>query len=467
MFDEDTRPWARRRRTIIFSIIGSIAGFFLISTYFTYFYTPPSCFDAKDNGWESGVDCGGRCVRICTHEVIPPKVVWVNSFEIYPGQYNTVAYVENPNQAAGTPEMRYTFTLKNGNRVVAERSGTTVLPPGSVYPIFEGRIFTVDQQPITETEITVEPAEIWQPATVGTDQFRTRDLQLSNADDRPRLDVQLENRTINEAEDVEIVATIFNDEGQPVTASQTIVEEFPASDTRQVTFTWPSPIAKTVRSCIVPTDVALVIDLSGSMNNDNEDPPQPLTDALGAASTFASNLGAQDGLSLITFASEAELELPITNDASLVARWIRNLTIAEGEETGFTNTIEALELADEELNSENHNPDARRVAVILTDGQPTDPDDERAIIEETIALADQLDLKGIEIYAIGLGSEVDRDFIRELASGPENAYFALTGINLAEDLTTVYGNITNAICETGPTKIDVIAKTTANFTPLR
>ena len=207
MFNGDTRPWARNRRFGILGILGAFVVYLMVSTYMTHFYTPASCFDGKDNGRESGVDCGGKCVRICTHEVIPPKVVWVNSFEIYPGQYNTVAYIENPNQGAGTPAMNYTFTLMNGTRVVAERSGTTILPPGSVYPIFEGKIFTVDQQPITETVIKVEPAEIWQPATIGAKQFSTRDLELANSDDRPRLDVAMVNTTINKASDVEIVAT--------------------------------------------------------------------------------------------------------------------------------------------------------------------------------------------------------------------------------------------------------------------
>lgn len=467
MFNSDTRPWARKRRGIIVGIFSSIFGFFAISIFFTHFYTAPSCFDGRDNGSETGRDCGGKCIRICAHEVIPPKVVWVNSFEVYPGQYNSVAYVENPNQFAGSLEMKYTITLKNGSRVIAERSGTTVLPPASAYPIFEGRIFTIDKLEITETVIEIEPPEIWQPATIGTDQFKTRDLQLSNSDDRPRLDVRLENTTINSAKDVEIVATIFNDEGEPVTASQTIIDNFAAESTDNIVFTWPSPIAKTVRSCIVPTDVVMVIDLSGSMNNDNEEPPQPLTDALRAASTFADNLGKLDSLGLVTFATNANLDSGLTKNFSQVSNKILGLTISEGEEIGFTNTVSALNIVSSELNSEKHNPDARRVAVILTDGLPTDSDDDRDIVKEAIELADQMDSDGTQIYAIGLGEGVDRDFVQNLASSNDKAYFAPSGVNLESDLADIYSAITGAICETGPTKIDVIAKTTANFTPLR
>lgn len=467
MFNNDSRPWARRRRFTIMSIFGGILLFFLVSSYFEHFYTPPNCFDGKENGSEAGPDCGGNCVRICAFEVLPPKIIWANSFKINEGQYNSVAYVENPNQNAGSPEMTYTIILKNGDRVVAERSGSSILPPNSVYPVFEGRIFTEDKSPITETIIRINPPEVWQPASIGAKQFRTLDFKLSNADARPRLDATIENVTINDATDIEVVATIFNDEGQPVTASQTIVEEFTAESVANVTFTWPSPIAKTVRSCIVPTDVAMVIDLSGSMNNDNDIPPQPLTDALRAASTFAGNLSKNDKLSLVTFASNATLVQPLTSAVSTVSTAILNLSIDPEEEVGFTNTVQALEVAAQELNSENHNPDARRVMVILTDGLPTDEDDERPIVEEAEALADQLDLSGISIYAIGLGANLDQDFVRTIASTHKTAYFVQTGENLESDLAKIYATITNDICETGPTKIDVIAKTTANFTPLR
>lgn len=105
--------------------------------------------------------------------------------------------------------------------------------------------------------------------------------------------------------------------------------------------------------------------------------------------------------------------------------------------------------------------------VILTDGLPTDPDDDRDIVTETVTLADELDLSSITIYAIGLGEGVDQDFVRNLASSHETAYFASTGANLESELANIYATITGSICETGPTKIDVIAKTTANFTPLR
>jgi len=457
------RSWAFMRRIQYvtgFSLFWLLVG---VGSYFVWFYTPDSCFDLMQNGNERGVDCGGNCVRICAFEVMPPELVWADSFEITPGQYNTVAYVENKNQYAATPELRYTLELLTADgRVIAERSGSTILPPNSIYPIFEGRIFTEIDEPVTDTRLTMEPSELWLPASVGRGQFKALDINLQSVDARPRLDVRMENTELTGAENVQVVATIFNDAGQPLQASQTFMEEIPARSVRDITFTWPQSIAKTVRSCTVPTDVVLAIDTSGSMNNDGDTPPQPLTGALQAASSFARQLNSGDQVGVVTFASAAATPQPLSTNHTGVASAITDVTIKEADETSFTNTTAALRAARTELNSLRHNEEARRVLVLLTDGLPTAPGDEDARTPAE-AEAELLDREGIEIYAIGLGENVDRSFVETVASGQNNAYFAPSGA----DLATIYDTITASLCETGPTKIDVIAKTTTNFAPLR
>lgn len=456
------RWWAFWRRVQYGS--GTLAFFALcgVGIYFLNYYQSPTCFDNRANGNERGVDCGGDCVRICVADVQPLQVVWAKSFEVTEGQYNAVAYIDNPNQVAATPEMAYTLELYNEGRLVAERTGTTIVPPNSEYPIFEGRIFTDNREPVTETRLVIDSAELWLPASIGRDQFRSVDIELLGADVRPRLNVEVENTELVGARDVEVVATIFNEIGEPVTASQTFIESIAARSTEDIVFTWPNPIAKTVRSCIIPTDVVLGIDLSGSMNNDSDDPPQPLTDALSAAAIFANSLQEDDQIGVVTFATRAETTTSLTNLHGAVANAIASLEIAPAEEVGFTNTEQAFEFAQEELNSARHNEDARRVLVLLTDGLPTAPGDTE-VIEPAIARAQELAADGIEVYSIGLGTDVDAEFIRRIASDQSNAYFAPN----SADLQSIYAEITSSLCESGPTRIDVIAKTETNFAPLR
>lgn len=452
------RPWAVARRIqygsgfLLFCVLISVL------VYYGNFYVAPSCLDGVMNGTETGVDCGGDCVQVCAASVIPPRIVWAESFEIVPGQYNAVAYIENVNQTVGAPELAYLLELKNNGRVVAERSGVIALPPNSVYPIFEGKLFTEAQASVTETTVTLLPASLWLPASVARDQFRSLDIDLTDADESPRLDVTLENTELVGAREVEVVATIFAEDGTPVAASKTFVESIPARATKDIVFTWPNSIAKTVKSCIIPTDVAVAIDLSGSMNNDGDNPPQPITAAVEAAGTFVAALREKDQAAVITFATDAVLASALGAPQDEAVSTVTGLGIAASEETGYTNTSAALLLAADELNSERHNNDARRVLVLLTDGLPTAAGDEDAV-SKAVTAAQVLLADDIEVYAIGLGSGVDRQFINQISSEPANAYFAPTGA----DLQQIYAEITSALCESGPTKIDVIAKPKTNF----
>lgn len=458
---ENVRLWAMWRRIFYGSGFASFWILIGLLIYFTSFYQPANCFDGELNGDEVEVDAGGSCVRIASSAVMQPNIVWAESFEITPGQYNAAAYIENRNSVAATPELRYTFILYNNGAVVTERSGTTVLPPNSSYPIFEGRIFT-DGQEITNTELVIEPPEVWIPAMVGSEQFRTIDIDLQNVDARPELDVRIENTALTEAQDVEVVATIFNDAGKAVTASETFMESIGPRSTQAIQFTWPNSIAKTVRSCSIPTSVMLGIDLSGSMNNDQANPPQPVTDALAAASTFVGNLNAEDQVGVVTFATQAATVQILTADHTAVSAVIDALTIDPASETGYTNTAAALRAAAAELSSPRHSQNARRALVLLTDGLPTAEGDTDAVAQAQAAARD-LALGGADVYVIGLGEQVDQAFVRSIASAPTNAYLAPT----RGDLATIYAEITASLCEVGPTKIEVIAKTETNFAPLR
>ena len=452
------RPWAIWRRTLYMSGFLVVVGTMAATWYFTAIHETPTCFDEKKNGYESGIDCGGSCVRICAADLMAPEILWAQSFKIADGQYNTVAYIDNRNQLAGTPNLSYTFDLLSNGEVVATRSGVVSLPPKTTYPLFEGRIFVDSGKPITETRLTIDPSPLWLPGKVSYGQFSKLNQDLVSADSRPRLNVEIENSGLTEANDVEVVATIFNAAGQPVTASQTFVESIEARETKDIVFTWQAPIARTVKSCIVPTDVALVIDLSGSMNNDGENPPQPLTDTLEAASQFTRDLSLKDQVSLITFATKAITNTTLTNSHDSVSETVSSLVIGPPEESGFTNTQAAIELAAAELNSERHNEDARRVIVLLTDGLPTSSSTED-VVNPAIAAAKKANSSGVEIHAIGLGDGVDKNFISAIASSPENAHFAVSG----DILSAVYKKITSELCESGAARIDVISKPVASF----
>src|SRR5690606_32805107 len=105
----------------------------------------------------------------------------------------------------------------------------------------------------------------------------------------------------------EVVATIFDAEGTALASSRTFLDRFTGRTDQQIFFTWPEPIAKTLRSCELPTDVVVAIDVSGSMNNDQDEPPQPLTAVKEAAARFINRLGEKDQSGVVTFATNGQI----------------------------------------------------------------------------------------------------------------------------------------------------------------
>lgn len=451
-----TRRWAFIRRTqygSFFALVVLVIGY---TIYRSFFYAAPTCYDHHQNGGELGVDCGGPCARLCLFQVTPPTVQWARSFKVVNGQYNAVGYVQNTNLHAGTPALPYTFSFYDAQGLITKRRGVAEVPPNSVYPIFEPRILTNSRTP-TQTFLTLGTTTDWMKATITPQQFTVQSRTLTGADSSPRLTAQIYNNALTDAKNVQVVATIFDQGGNALTSSRTYVDDFPPRSTKSVVFTWPEPIAKTIRSCEVPTDVALAIDLSGSMDNDGGNPPQPISSVLKAADTFTTALHQGDQAAVVTFASRAALVDPLSGNLAKVANDIEKLRIAPSEQHGTTNTGDAIKAATTELTSKDHNSAARKVLVLLTDGLATSPDPNPS--QYALQQAAAAKAAGITIYTIGLGKSADMQFLEQVASSPADAYAAVD----TAQVDGIYTNIKKSICQDGPAVIEIIPKSTAGF----
>lgn len=458
-YQEPERPWAKKRRMVYGGSFGGVMLVFLSIFFFSVLYEPPNCFDLDQNGGEGGVDCGGTCVRICEADVIPLKVLWVEAFKISPGKYNAVAYIENRNTDRGVAKVPYVIRLFDDAGEILNREGVTEMPPDVTYPIFEGQIQTNERVP-THATIELGSDLVWVPARQNGERYMTERRELTGADKKPIITAVIKNESREEAKEVDVVATIKNSQGVPLTASRTKVPIFGGEATKQVTFTWPEPIAKTIRTCEVATDVAIAIDLSGSMNNDNDNPPEPITSVLKAARDFVLRLNKGDQTALTTFATDAETNSELTDDRSLVATLVSNLEIKPESEQGNTNTGDGILFSLRALESARHNEDARRAIVLLTDGLATAPDPDPEQYARDAAA--QVKQKGIELFTIGLGSELNVAFLEEIATDKKHFFRAPT----TQTLGSIYESITSALCEEGAAVIDIVAKPQGTYQSL-
>lgn len=104
----------RRAKQVIYGsfyliVIGSI----LTAAWFSVVKPPASCFDARQNQGEEGVDCGGPCVLACIPANVQKLVATgdVSLFPSTPGHYTLLAEVANRNAGFAVPLMEYKFDL--------------------------------------------------------------------------------------------------------------------------------------------------------------------------------------------------------------------------------------------------------------------------------------------------------------------------------------------------------------------
>ena len=135
--------WARRRRLTYQASIGGVLLLIVGSLLYAATYEPPSCADNKKNQDELGVDCGGTCTLRCSFEVQRLNTLWTRPFEVSPGFWNSIAYIENPNLDSYAEKIPYRFTYYDAdNVVITERDGTVDIRGEALVPVFEGAVET-------------------------------------------------------------------------------------------------------------------------------------------------------------------------------------------------------------------------------------------------------------------------------------------------------------------------------------
>ena len=162
-----------------------------------------------------------------------------------------------------------------------------------------------------------------------------------------------------------------------------------------------------------PVSIVLALDESGSMRRAAEG-------VKAAARSFVEALRKEDRLAVLRFSDKAELAHDLTQFRSDAMKAIDEYTSHGGT---------ALWDAVHESNGRLRTAEGRRVVVVMTDGR-----DENATangpgsVTKYDDLLEELRATGALVYAIGLGTNVDRDRLQALAASTGGeAYFPETG----------------------------------------
>jgi hypothetical protein len=245
--------WSGRRQTIYSAVGAVIVLILLITLYETFFTAPATCFDGKQDGTETGVDCGGNtCSLICADAAHPPVALWARAFSTNPGIYSAVAYIQNNNVGAGARGVPYTFKLYDkDNILLAERDGVANLPPVQNTPITEANI-DVGNGVVVHTlfEFTTDPPAVWNKVAAGGYPQLTSSSPVPNAD-YSKVSTTLVNNTVAEVKNVSVVAILYDQNGTAIATSKSIIPSIPAKSQQPVVFTWPQGVNGVVKSEII------------------------------------------------------------------------------------------------------------------------------------------------------------------------------------------------------------------------
>lgn len=180
-------------------------------------------------------------------------------------------------------------------------------------------------------------------------------------------------------------------------------------------------------------DIALVIDTSSSMTELTPAGRTKLAVALDAARVFLDQLRMADGdqAAVVTFNHEATLRSLLSSDRTVLDAALAAATTAQ-----YTRIDLGIAAARTELASSRHRPSNTPVMIVLTDGRANP-----VPVSVAEGQARQAKDAGVVIFTIGLGSDLDTDALRAIASRPEWYYSAPS----ADELAGIYRGIAVAI----------------------
>lgn len=241
--------WALKRQifyVVVLVLFFSVFGFLII---YPKMNEVPTCSDGRQNGDETGADCGGSCLNACIEQADAVSVLWARAFKVVSGRYNAVAYFVNHNKNEAVQKINYRFRFADSNNVyIGKREGSTFIPPGGNFAVFEPGIDIGNSIPVYVTFEFTQAPQWLQVSQEKINQLKilVSNIQLRDETTYPRLSADIKNNSLFTIPNVDIIAIIYDGSGNAVSASRTYLDEFDPLQTSSINFTWPEPLPENV-----------------------------------------------------------------------------------------------------------------------------------------------------------------------------------------------------------------------------
>ncbi len=233
--------WSSRRKfSYGFTALLAVIVFIAVPA-FLLFYKAPTCFDAKQNGNESGVDCGGSCSRLCQSAFLPPRIEWggVKFEKLAEGLYNVASYIVNPNINGAAKDVPYKISLYDKEGIITERAGKISLHAHRDSLAFQTAL-NVGKRIPTKATFEFTSAPVWFKSHDTLEGIAVVNKEYKEDGSNSSLEITLENKTLFPYDNIQVSVVLYDIEDNAIGFSETFIDTIPAKGGREVApYTWP------------------------------------------------------------------------------------------------------------------------------------------------------------------------------------------------------------------------------------
>lgn len=205
-------------------------------------------------------------------------------------------------------------------------------------------------------------------------------------------------------------------------------------------------INKPTASCgTSPGDTMLVMDTSGSMNDQEGTSGTKISNAISAADSFINIVSgeANNRIGLVNFSTTATLDSPLTTSFATVTNQVNAL-----KANGNTCTQCGIDKATQEITADKR-AGIKNAVILLTDGLANAVEGTNGQVSASTAdqaalaaAANAYKTNGTVFYTIGLGQDVDSTFLTQLAQSTGGQYYFSP---TTDQLNSIYSQISQII----------------------
>jgi hypothetical protein len=245
--------WATRRKSYFGYGFVLVVLLLVGIPLFRIFYIAPTCFDGKQNQNETGVDCGGKCSRVCSSAFLSPRVQWAQADKIGNGIYNLGAYIVNPNLDGAATNVEYMFRLYDKNaRLIGERKGSAYLPAHKNTLVFESGVQTGQSIPGPVTFEFTAPIG-WEKTSFQNDGIIVSNKTFTSEGGATSLTATLKNTTLEDYASFYVYAVLYDSNGNQVGFSRTKTDGLTRNSSADIQFTWPTEKTGVLTTEVIPS----------------------------------------------------------------------------------------------------------------------------------------------------------------------------------------------------------------------